>query len=148
MEFIDVACAGQPLLRDQVLKLLSTFDNRTVTEVDSVPVMPVSPNMRPGNVFEGTSRFAVLRQLGFGAFGTVYHVWDHEQKVTLAAKVLHRRDPKTLMRFKHEFRSMVELHHQNLVRLNELFCEGEQWFFTMELVEGESFLKYVRPGSG
>src|SRR5262249_53316306 len=30
--------------------------------------------------FNGTARFALQRQLGAGAFGTVYQVWDREQQ--------------------------------------------------------------------
>ncbi|MEZ4295131.1 MAG: AAA family ATPase, partial [Polyangiaceae bacterium] len=35
----------------------------------------------------------------------------------------------------------------NLVRLGELFEDAGQWFFTMELVHGTSFLDYVRPAA-
>jgi len=97
-------------------------------------------------VFRGTARFAPQRQLGAGAFGTVYQVWDREQQTTVALKVLHRWQPDLLFRFKREFRALVDVRHRNLVRLYELFSEAEQWFFSMELVDGETFLEYVRPG--
>src|SRR5690606_31822094 len=32
----------------------------------------------------------------------------------------------------------------NLVRYGELHCENDQWFFTMELVDGVPFDRYVR----
>jgi eukaryotic-like serine/threonine-protein kinase len=97
-------------------------------------------------VFQGTARFAVQRQLGAGAFGTVYQVWDREQQATVAVKVLHRWQSDHLFRFKREFRALVDVRHPNLVRLYELFSEADQWFFSMELVDGEGFLDYVRPG--
>jgi serine/threonine protein kinase len=97
-------------------------------------------------VFNGTSRFALQRQLGAGAFGTVYQVWDREQQVTVAVKVLHRWKPDLLFRFKREFRALIDVRHPNLVRLYELFSETDHWFFSMELVDGENFLEHVRPG--
>ena len=46
---------------------------------------------------------------------------------------------------KNEFRALADVTHANLVRLHELFAEGEDWFFTMELVDGERFDRWVRP---
>ena len=97
-------------------------------------------------VFRGTARFALRRQLGAGAFGTVYEVWDREQQATVAVKVLHRSKPDLLFRFKREFRAVIDVRHRNLVRLYELLSETDQWFFSMELVDGVTFLEYVRPG--
>jgi hypothetical protein len=108
---------------------------------DQSPIQPEWPG-----AFRGTARFALQRQLGTGAFGTVYQVWDREQQATVAVKVLHRWQPDLLFRFKREFRALVDVRHRNLVRLYELFSEADQWFFSMELVDGEDFLEHVRPG--
>src|ERR1700676_664413 len=102
-----------------------------------------SPN---DSEFRGTERFSVCRRLGAGAFGSVYEVKDRELQASVALKLLTELTPEAVFRFKREFRSLVKLRHSNLVRLHELFCEDSQWFFTMELVKGQDFLQYLRPG--
>jgi Cdc6-like AAA superfamily ATPase len=94
------------------------------------------------------SRFAVARRLGQGAFGTVYEAWDQEGRRPVAVKVLRQAQPEALFRFKQEFRVLANLRHPNLIELYELFEHDQLWFFTMELVRGNSFLQYVRSPSG
>lgn len=93
--------------------------------------------------FKGTTRFQLQRQLGSGGFGSVYQVFDQDRKTVVALKTLHQADAESLYRFKQEFRSLADMHHPNLVSLYELMSDGEQWFFTMELVNGVNFLEYV-----
>jgi eukaryotic-like serine/threonine-protein kinase len=93
--------------------------------------------------FLGTDRFVVERRIGEGSMGAVYLAQDRDLRARVALKTLRRVDPVGIYRFKREFRALADLHHPNLVRLHELFCERDQWFFTMEYVEGRAFLDYV-----
>ncbi len=90
-----------------------------------------------------TERFHVLRPLGSGGFGDVYEAQDRINGSVIALKVLRHVEPRSLLRFKHEFRRASRLVHRNLIRLYELIEEAEHWFFTMELVRGTHLLEYL-----
>jgi eukaryotic-like serine/threonine-protein kinase len=96
--------------------------------------------------FQGTSRFRVERCLGAGAHGVVYQAWDGERGAPVALKTLREVDPAAIYRLKNEFRALADVSHPNLIALHELVSEGEQWFFTMDLIEGVDFTSWVRPG--
>jgi serine/threonine protein kinase len=91
-------------------------------------------------------RFETLRQLGSGGMGVVYEARDRINGNLVAIKTLSDVEPEALLRFKTEFRSLQNVHHPNLVQLYELIEEEGTWFFTMELVHGETFDVYTRPG--
>jgi serine/threonine protein kinase len=94
--------------------------------------------------FDGTERFQILRQLGVGGMGVVYEAFDREMNTRVALKTLRETEPHLLIRFKQEFRALQGLDHPNLVTLLELIADQGRWFFTMELVEGVDFLRWVR----
>ena len=95
-------------------------------------------------MFAGTPRFAVQRRLGAGSFGVVYEVLDRVRGSPLALKVLRSGTGKALYRFKQEFRALTDISHPNLIALYELLSDGGRWFFTMERIEGITFVDYVR----
>lgn len=99
-------------------------------------------------MFSGNSRFKLLRQIGAGGMGVVYEALDQQRNTRVALKTLRETDAHLLYRLKREFRSLRDLVHRNLVRLDELFAEGGHWFFTMELLEGEELHTYLRGAAG
>ncbi|MBZ0237484.1 MAG: serine/threonine protein kinase, partial [Deltaproteobacteria bacterium] len=90
-------------------------------------------------------RFDVRGKLGSGGNGVVYRVFDRVRGAEVALKTLTASGGRELYRFKREFRSLVDLAHPNLVALHELHTFGDEWLFTMELVDGVTFHEHVRP---
>jgi tRNA A-37 threonylcarbamoyl transferase component Bud32/tetratricopeptide (TPR) repeat protein len=84
-------------------------------------------------------RYRLVRELGHGAFGTVYEAVDRRRNARVALKILEIQDAEARYRFKREFRALARLSHPNLVTLYELHAAEEPWYFTMELVDGVDF---------
>lgn len=100
----------------------------------------VSPSLANG-------RFLLEEQIGVGGTGSVYRAFDTKKNAHVAVKSLGRIDAETVRSFKAEFRDFQHLAHVNLVALDEFFSDGDDWYFTMELVDGEEILAHVRrPG--
>ena len=91
----------------------------------------------------GDGRFELRRQLGAGGMGVVHEALDVERGTLVALKSLRQASPLAIARFKREFRSLANVIHPNLVALYELIVEGDDAFFTMELVRGVHFDRWV-----
>jgi serine/threonine protein kinase len=100
-----------------------------------------SPNETPR-----LGSFTLVRCLGHGASGSVYEARDERDGSEVALKLLRQPEAQAVSRFKAEFRGLTHVVHENVAQLYELFTEGEAWFFTMELVRGAEFTRYVRFG--
>jgi serine/threonine protein kinase len=75
--------------------------------------------------------------------GSVFEAFDAERGQSVAMKTLKKVDALGLMRLKKEFRALADLSHPGLIGLYELVSEGDEWFFTMELVQGADFQTWV-----
>src|SRR5215475_9940311 len=93
----------------------------------------------------GAGRFELRGTLGTGGAGTVYRAFDRQLQREVALKLLRQASGRDLYRFKREFRALADIMHPNLVTLHELHAAEDDWYFTMELVEGVSFIDWVRP---
>lgn len=88
--------------------------------------------------------FDILGVLGSGGMGTVFRAYDRRCRRHVALKTMNRAGAVALLRFKHEFRTLLDVVHPNLVTLYELIGDGQHWVLTMELLDGVDFLRYVR----
>ncbi|HET9794152.1 MAG TPA: BREX system ATP-binding domain-containing protein, partial [Thermoanaerobaculia bacterium] len=93
--------------------------------------------------FSGGGRFTIVRRIGAGGMGVVYEAVDNERQTRVALKTIPNAEAEALLRFKQEFRNLTDVTHPNLAALYELFSVGEEWFFSMELVEGVDFLTHL-----
>jgi len=82
--------------------------------------------------------------IGSGAMGIVYRALDRRLGSDVALKKLRYLTGRDLYRFKREFRSLADIVHPNLVTLYGLHTSGDEWFVTMELIEGIPFVEWVR----
>ncbi len=89
-------------------------------------------------------RYTIERELGSGAFGTVYAARDSRSGQLVALKQLSRLSPAALSRFKQEFRAVQGLNHPHIVRLDALLEHESGWLIAMEYVEGDDLLHYVK----
>src|SRR5260221_2865515 len=143
LSFLKQACANDETLFTELAAILASQQRPPVL----LQVLGTPPKLR-GPLAIGESilsgRFLLLDLLGSGSIGTVYRALDQDRHEHVALKVLHCTEPDLVARFKNEFRSLQSTSHKNLVRIDELFEAEGRCFFSMELVEGVNFLKYVR----
>lgn len=90
------------------------------------------------------SRYTIQKELGKGAIGQVYLVYDQKRKSQMALKTLHDPNSEDVFHLKSEFRALTDISHSNLVELYELTIDQEESFFTMEFVEGELLGDYIQ----
>ncbi|MDT8376240.1 MAG: HDOD domain-containing protein [Mariprofundaceae bacterium] len=92
--------------------------------------------------------YRLIRPIGQGGMGMVFHAYDEELQRDVALKVLHQHlidDPKQLERFRREARTHGQLNHDNIIRLLDSHDHRNTIALIMELVEGctlKDFTKY------
>ena len=128
--------AGQADLRDDVVRLLAHARPGATAVIDGHAADFLASRSGPEPPTFG--RFAIVRRVGAGGMGIVHEAFDPMRGTRVALKALTRVTPATIALFKHEFRSLADLHHPHLVTLYDLFEHDQRWFFTMEFVEGLS----------
>ena len=119
--------------------------------------------LAPGTML-GKGRLTVGKKLGSGGFGVTYIAYDNNLKRRVALKEFmpnylavrqgNRIVPKSgqeqayqkaMNSFMKEARTLYELRaHPNIVHVISVFKENNTAFYTMEMLEGESFLNYLR----
>lgn len=93
-----------------------------------------------------SDRFVLEEQLGRGGIGIVFKARDQLREKTntgpveVALKVLseeYRNSPEMIRCMHRETLRAQSLSHPNIIRVHDLHQDGEDWFLTMELLDGE-----------
>jgi hypothetical protein len=124
-----------------------TYQTASAPGLFSITPWPSGPPARVPELAAGAlvarGRFSILEKLGEGGMGTVYAAFDRERQAEVALKTLIFSDAAAVRRMKHEFRTIADVVHPNLVALHELLFEEGRCFFTMDLVRGRTFSAWV-----
>ncbi len=95
--------------------------------------------LRPGDVV--ADRFRIVRLLGMGGMGVVYHAHDTELDVDVALKLLRPElasRPDAFERFRQELLLARQVSNPHVVRIHDLVRHGEVWLISMDFVPGQS----------
>jgi len=92
-------------------------------------------------------RYEFVRKLGEGGSGVVHLVRDCETGEQLAWKRLQRTDEHSIARLKREFRTLSTINHKNVIRLYDLGRSRDEWYLTMEYLDGPTLLDYLDSAS-
>ncbi len=99
---------------------------------------------KAGDVLAG--RFRIEECIGIGGMGAVYRAFDKNRDQSIAVKVLL---PALLSsaaakeRFLDEARISSQLSHPNIVNVFDVQNDGDLYFITMELLEGQNLRQYL-----
>ncbi len=140
---VDEYLALWPEFASQIRELLSmsTIDYQDQSSVHGELRTP-SP---AGPFLSNLGEYRLVRQLGKGGMGEVYEAVHLKRGNQVALKMLSKMSGALLHRFKREFRAVTKINHPHLIGLHTLETDSGQWFFTMDLIQGTTFLDYVRP---
>jgi serine/threonine protein kinase/tetratricopeptide (TPR) repeat protein len=88
-----------------------------------------------------------LVELGRGAMGVTYKAFDVDLRCPVTLKVIsekHLGDESARLRFLREARAAASVRHPNVASVFHLGKSGDNYFYAMEFVEGETLENLVR----
>ncbi len=149
--FVSEACGGDELLQAKVVRLMA-LDDRAAAFVGAPADASGENTDAAGPTVERIGHYTVRRIIASGGMGTVYEAQQDHPSRLVALKVLRygAASPQALKRFKHEAEILGRLKHANIAQVYEAGTwdrgEGAQPFFAMELIEGQSLLRFAETG--
>ena len=141
--FLESACAGDEVLRQEVESLLaSSGEARSILQSSGVRVT-LTKGTKLGD-------YEVQSLLGSGGMGDVYRARDLRLHREVAIKVLPAflsSDPDRLRRFEQEARAAAALNHPNILAVFQMGTYDGAPYLVSELLEGLTLREHVRLGS-
>lgn len=169
--FLDRVCGGDRALRLEVESLLDHTDEREDAFSDSAihrGRLLLRGALAPADGGEADAdaalaeelptavgRYEVVRLLGRGGMGQVYHARQERPNRSVAVKLIRpgAMSAATLRRFRHEVDALGQLHHPGIAQIFDAGTAqvvrptsgtSTQPYFAMEYVEGERLIEFAR----
>src|SRR6185437_12692255 len=86
-------------------------------------------------------------ELGRGAMGVTYKAFDVDLRCQVTLKVISERylgDESARLRFLREARAAASVRHPNIASVFHLGRSGENYFYAMEFVEGQTLEQLIK----
>ncbi len=155
--FLDEACGDDEELFREVLSLLKYHDGddatpgaepSPLTTTAVPPLVPGTPSTRvtgrfnPGEKFAG--RYRIVALLGIGGMGEVYRAHDEVLDVPVALKFITEAKARHREQLLNEVRLARQVTHPSVCRVYDVGQVGQEYFITMEYVDGEDLSALLR----
>ena len=91
--------------------------------------------------------YKILHEIGRGGMGIVYEALDETLNRVVALKVMKvflGEEKQTIRRFQREASTAARLHHTNIVPVYDYDTLDDQFYYSMQLIEGDSLEKILR----
>ncbi len=149
--FIESACAGNTVLRQEVNSLLRSYENAgSFMEAPAVAAAAESLLGQQDKLPVGQSlgHYEIISLIGEGGMGEVYLAKDTILGRRVALKLLPpyiSNDPDRLRRFKQEARTASSLSHPNVCVIHEISeTDDGRPFIAMEYIEGVTLRQRIK----
>ncbi len=96
---------------------------------------------------DSSERYRIIEKVGEGGMGVVFKAEDTVLKRVVALKILNKTlvaDKRNLERFFSEARSTASLTQANIVTVYDVGQIKDDYFISMEFIEGENFMSLIR----
>jgi serine/threonine-protein kinase len=135
-ELLATRCGADLELRRDVESLL---EHAAKGSIETAVIRGEPPaeraHLETGEIYAG--RYRIVTVLGRGAMGDVYRAVDMTLDVEVALKILRHGSPALVERLLEEVRLAREVTNPAVCRVYDVDRVGDDYFFTMELVDGE-----------
>jgi serine/threonine protein kinase len=119
----------------------------SVSEETAKPVTPGQPAKRFEHYELMTDDDGNPVELGRGAMGVTYKAFDVNLRCPVTLKVISKRylgDESARLRFFREARAAASVRHPNVASVFHLGRSGENYFYAMEFVEGQTLANLIK----
>ncbi len=119
-------------------------------EIEPPPAEPTpAPARTSSSKLLGTkiAAFEIQAKLAAGSSGVVFRAHDTKHNRSLALKILWpetAKDEESVQRFVRAMKTMMPIHHPNIVQIYAAGKTGPHCWLAMEYVEGESLSRVIR----